>query len=417
MNRPRVSFYTLGCRVNQYETRRIMENLPESICIVPFGDDAEIAVINSCVVTSQAERETRKYISRAKNSVSKTVILTGCYVEIEQENSLDYEGILTVSGHKKDTIPNLIMDLLGVNGEPRGKGNVDSVARPPLLVQTGCDKKCAYCVIHIARGPSKSFSYEDIKSEMLEFFRLGHQEVVLTGINIGSWGLENKSGLNFTELLKKLVRDIPDGFRIRIGSIEPEYVSDELIMLMEDKRIAAHLHTPFQSLSDEILIQMGRPNNVRQYEILAEKLNRKNIWFGGDLITGFPGETELIHQKSMIALKKINPSYLHVFPYSPRQGTVASEMEGYNANTAKKRALEMRNIAGKLKEEHLVALLNQTLLVVCERSLPGGFYTGTSEFFNNVSFKSDSNPVSGKIYPVKITQVDGYVLRGYHVQK
>lgn len=408
----KVSFYTLGCRVNQYETRKIMEKLPLSVEIVPFGQDCDLTVINSCIVTKQAERESRQYISRARRHTQGDVILTGCYVEVAFE-PFDDPHLMVCAGQDKTKIAEIICHKLGVSGEGRGFSLLQTVARPSLLVQTGCNKKCTYCIIHTARGPAVSRNVHDIINEMKEIFRCGVDEIVLTGINIGSWGTDLPGKAPVSVLLKAMLEEVPDNKRLRMGSIEPEYVTPDLIELFQSDKLAPHIHLPFQSLADPVLRAMGRPNTVSEYIDTVRKLRKvRDISVGGDIITGFPGETPEDHAQCMKNLEIIVPSYLHVFPYSPRQGTLAAEMRGYDHQTARERALEVRQLASIMKTRYLESLTGKTLLVVSERSLGEGHFMGTSGEFVSVSFESSDMIPSGQIVSVLIEKAEDGILRG-----
>ncbi len=407
-----VSFYTLGCRVNQYETRRWMARIPPEVTIVPYGDPADVIVINSCLVTSQAERDTRQAVHRARRAnPGATIVTTGCYVDLHDDTTSLEPGLVVVERERKEDIPSIVAQLLGVTPSMRMvlPGFAPSASRPPLLIQTGCDKRCAYCIIPHARGASWSRPSTEILAELATMSKQ-YGEVVLTGINLGSW---TEEGRGFGWLLGRLLDELPAGTRIRMGSVEPEYVTDEVISHLAHPRLAPHIHLPLQATSDPVLRAMGRPNTTSQYEMLCHRILKVNpaMAIGADVIAGFPSETHEDHLAGARWLAGLPLSYLHVFPFSPRPGTRAARLEGLPKATVKARAADLRAEDARLRARFLAALQDTEVEVATERPLPEtGWYQGMSGSFITVDFRSSAPPPP--LVRVRVDTVDSGAIQG-----
>ncbi|MBU1238107.1 MiaB/RimO family radical SAM methylthiotransferase [Myxococcota bacterium] len=403
MPSPRVSFYTLGCRVNQYETRRWMAQLPEEIAIVPITQTADIVVINSCLVTSQAERDTRQIIHRARRSNPEaTIITTGCYVDLHDDTGEIEPGMVIFSREEKDQIPAFILRHLGIeySGPRELPGFAPAASRPPLLIQTGCDKRCAYCIIPHVRGASWSRPSEEIFRELTSMAGT-FGEVVLTGINLGSW---QEGSHSFGWLLEKLLDLLGDKTRIRMGSIEPEYVTDHVISLMSHERLAPHIHLPLQGTSNPVLRDMGRPGTVDAYRRLIDNILQVNplVAVGADVIAGYPTETDEHHRAGMEFVRDMPLAYLHVFPYSSRPGTRAAQLKPLKSGVARERARELRTIDAGLRSAFLSGFVGRTVLVATERRLSGkNLHQGMAGEFFPVNFTADLPPE--RLQKVRIT--------------
>ena len=402
MPRPVVAFLSLGCRVNQYEIRRFIERLYPLVEVTDFGRPADVTVIDSCVVTQTAERDTRQMIHRARRaSPDGIIVLTGCYVDIRPEAARQIEpGVFVFSRDEKPSIPDWIATRFNLGEAPVASSAPalwPSAGRPPLAVQSGCDNRCAYCVIPLARGPSVSRPAAEVLPELASFFAGGVAEVVLSGINLGAWGRELRPRAKLADLLAALLEATPQGRRLRLGSVEPETVDDDLLALFGHPRLAPHLHVPLQGTTDETLASMRRPNRTAGFFDLLEAARHRapGLAVGSDVIAGFPGETEKAFLEGLSFVEICGFSYLHVFPFSPRPGTLAATLPGLPAAVVKARAAALRALADRLRGDFLDRLAGRIVEVAVEASLPDGRLTGMAGLFFLVRFVAPGADPSG----------------------
>jgi threonylcarbamoyladenosine tRNA methylthiotransferase MtaB len=363
----RVAITTLGCKTNQFESAAMIEQLQGSgYRIVPFCEEADIYIINSCTVTARTDAETRRLIRRArrKNS-SARIVATGCYAQVapgELERMQELDKVL--GNCEKEEIAALlestgskVSDISAV--EKSGPLKLTSFAehtRAFLQTQNGCNSFCAYCIVPYARGRSRSVLPGDVLEGVRSLAANGYQEVVLTGIHLGAYGLELATETSLTELVRKVDHGslIP---RLRIGSIEPNEVDEGLLALMaESKIICPHLHLPLQSGSDAVLKRMGRQYDSLFFRELVARVASllPDAFIGADLIAGFPGETDAEFEETVKLLEELPLSDLHIFPYSSRPGTRAAGMSGQiPSGLIKERAARLRGIAEFKKREFL----------------------------------------------------------------
>ncbi len=393
MVRPVVAFLSLGCRVNQYEIRRFIERLYPLVEITDFGRPADVTVIDSCVVTRTAERDTRQMIHRAKRASPDGIIaLTGCWVDIRPDEAREIEpGVFVFPREEKASIPDWIAARFGLGEAPAASGAPalwPSAGRPPLAVQTGCDNRCAYCVIPLARGPSVSRPAAEVLPELAAFFDGKVAEVVLSGINLGAWGRDLRPRAKLADLLAALLEATPPGRRLRLGSVEPETVDDDLLALLGHPRLAPHLHVPLQGTTDATLAAMRRPNRTTGFlDLLAAARRRApGIAVGSDVIAGFPGETGEAFSDGLTFVEACGFSYLHVFPFSPRPGTLAATLPGLPAAVVKARAAALRTLAERLRGAFLEGQAGRIVRVAVETVLPDGRFTGMAGPFFPVRF-------------------------------
>lgn len=425
MSMPTVSFLSLGCRVNQYEIRRFMEQLLPAAEIVPFGQPADVTIIDSCVVTRTAERDTRQMVHRARRASPRGIlILTGCYVDIHPEASREIEpGVFVFSRGEKDAIPSWIGERFGMKDLPARDDAVHHAAgenapwpaagRPPLVVQTGCDRHCAYCIIPLARGPSVSRHLPDVVHELTRFFREPAAEVVISGINLGAWGADLHPRMKLAHLLQRLLDETPPGKRLRLGSIEPETIDEELLQLMNHPRLAPHFHVPLQGTTDAVLRSMGRPLDTAAYGELLAKLRARvpGCALGADVIVGFPGETGEQFEEGLAFVERCAFAYLHVFPFSPRPGTRAAAMPQLSPAVIRERAARMRALAERMKEDFLNAQEGSTVWVAIEKITDGGLAEGMADRFFSVRFPAAAG-ISGHLARVRLERREGDGFRG-----
>ncbi len=393
--------YTLGCRLNIFESELIEQKLNNK-------NIDDVIVINTCTVTEKAQKENYKIIKRLKKKYpNKKIVVTGCGVNAEESVFSSMEEVSKVIKNQ-DKI-NLDKILLNEDGARNNDfvGFVNSFSdrtRAFIQVQQGCDHRCSFCIIPTVRGKSKSVDEETIIEQAKILTAKGHKEIVITGIDISSWGrniFENepsKLGL----LCKKIIDNVPKLERLRLSSIDPA-VEDEMILklLKTEEKFMPHLHLSLQSLNDRVLINMGRRHSQKSVKILVEKLRdaRKDIVLGGDIIAGFPRESDKQFKDTLQALEDIFIPFLHVFPYSVRGGTTAAKMEQVLDKTKKERAKKIRELGKNMKQKYFASLVGTTHKVLVEKN-----NTGYCEHFTPV--KLAKNYQANKIVNVKITNYD-----------
>ncbi len=382
----RVFFKTFGCRSNIYDTE-VMKDIIKAD-IVNNEKEADLIIVNSCTVTNFADRDLRRYINKWQN---KKIILTGCASYTQGKKLFEDKKVKTVIGHKFKEKINDFLDKEGIF-----LGDFDFVnthilkkfskTKAFIKIQEGCDFECAYCIIPYVRGHSRSIDEKLILEEVKILSQNGISEFVLTGINMGSYGKEK--GTNLSELVEKISK-IRGVKRIRLGSLEPSQVDEKLMDLTQNGVLEKHLHIALQHTSDRMLRIMKRRNRVSTTLPLFEKLASKNIALGTDFIVGHPGESEEIWQEALENFKKYPLTHIHVFRYSPRDGTESAKMkQDVKGDIAKKRAKILEEIViensynFRLKNKHL------PLLVHVEENKDGYSY-GYDEFYNKMKIKGN----------------------------
>jgi len=400
----RVAITTLGCKTNQFESAAMVEQLEQAgYCVVPFSEPSDIYIINSCTVTARTDAETRRMIRRArrKNPLAH-IVATGCYAqvapgELEQMPELD-----SVLGNREkleiaallESTGNKVSDISAEReAEPLKLSSFAEHTRAFLQAQNGCNSYCAYCIVPYARGRSRSTLPGDVLEGVRTLAANGYKEVVLTGIHLGAYGLDLTPATSLTDLVKKIDYEhlIP---RLRIGSVEPNELSDELLGLMAGSDIICpHLHLPLQSASDSVLERMGRQYTGRYFRDLVARvsISLPDAFIGADLIAGFPGETETEFEDTMNLLEELNISDLHVFPYSSRPGTRATGMAGQlPPQVVKERAARLRDLAELKKRKFLDGMAGYKLRVLVQRyDSNSGVCSGLSRNYIAVSFKGE----------------------------
>ncbi len=413
----KVAFSAVGCKLNQYEIQVITEALePYGFQQVPFNNIADLYIINTCTVTGKADYTSRQMIRRAlrKNPNAKTLV-TGCYAQLEPATlkKLGSE-IFIIDNKQKDDIPKTALNLFGIKSSstPMSKTitTMTGHSRAFIKIQEGCIEKCTYCIIWKARGKPSSREPEQIINEINSLYENGYKEVVLTGVHIGKY----KKRLNFSGLLKKVLKET-DMPRIRLSSLKPDEFKDELMEIIAvEKRICPHVHLPIQSGDDEILKRMGRKYSAGLVSSLTNRLVkiRPDITIGADFIVGFPGETD-INFNNTISLVNDNPiHHLHVFSYSDRPGTPASQFNDKVAPEVKsKRSRRLHRTGNKKKKEHMQNFVGLTLDVIVEDRLKSGKLTGVSGNYLKVEFSGDKS-LQKKHIEIIITSAKKDILMG-----
>jgi threonylcarbamoyladenosine tRNA methylthiotransferase MtaB len=354
----RVYLRTFGCRANQYDTetaRAMIERAGHAIVSSPA--DAELAVFNSCAVTREAESDLRSAVRRAARArpALRSVIM-GCATGLAEHRA---DGSLGALPTVEALVPGADMHALAAAlGLPNGSADARAVAqtsvRALLRVQDGCDEHCTFCATTLARGASRSRPADDLVDEARRLAER-HEEIIVTGIHIGSYGADRGSSLG--ALVERLVRDVP-GARFRLSSLEATEVDDQLFDLLvgEPRRVAPHLHAPLQSGSNAVLKRMGRHwYTAERYAAAVERLvaARPVFAFGADIIVGFPGETDEDHERTVELVERLPFTYLHVFPFSMRPGTAASRLpETVPPSVATDRARQLRELGASKAAEY-----------------------------------------------------------------
>ena len=418
----KVALQTLGCKLNFSETSTIGNQFTNfGFEVVDFKEKADVYLFNTCSVTENAERECRQLVRRAlRQNPNAFIIVTGCYAQLRPEEIAKIDGVDVVLGSKeKLNLFTLIndfekKDLACVFVSPTQELNefgkaqstdADNRTRAYFKIQDGCDYKCSFCTIPLARGKSRSMSPEDLVTEFKKLIEAGYKEIILTGVNVGDYGAAHDT--NLYKLLLKLV-EVPGEFRIRISSIEPNLLTDEIINLTaKSSKMCKHFHIPLQSGSPKILKLMQRRYKVSDYQNLIEKIHNKiiDVGIGVDVITGFPGETEHEFLETYEFLRNIPVSYLHVFTYSERPDTKAITMDGeVDVFERKRRTNMLRILSEKKKHAFYEEMVGKELEILFESKNEGETIEGFSSNYVRVINKFD-NALVNEISRVEITKI------------
>ncbi len=423
----RVAFYTLGCKLNFSETSTIARGFSnEGFDRVDFSEKADIYVINTCSVTENADKRFKSIVKQAqKSNPSAFVAAIGCYAQLKPEELADVDGVdLVLGATEKFKIKDYIHDLSKNDfGEVHsceieeadfyvGSYSIGDRTRAFLKVQDGCDYKCTYCTIPLARGISRSDSLENVLQNAEEISRQGIKEIVLTGVNIGDYGKgefgNKKHEHTFFELVKAL-DEVPGIERLRISSIEPNLLKNETIdFVSSSKSFVPHFHIPLQSGSNEVLGKMKRRYNRELYVDRVQKIKSvmPDACIGVDVIVGFPGETDEHFLETYNFLNTLDVSYLHVFTYSERDNTPAAEMQNVVSKKVRaKRSKMLRGLSAKKRRAFYESQIGTRRTVLFEGENKEGYIHGFTE--NYVKVKLPWNPeLVNTLHEVKLTEID-----------
>ena len=423
----KVAFYTLGCKLNFAETATIARSFEnEGYDKVDFEEVADIYVINTCSVTDNADKQFKQIVRKAlKNNQNAFIAAIGCYAQLKPEELIAVDGVDLVLGAKeKFNITQYVDDLTKLNEGQVHSCDINEAdfyvssystgdrTRAFLKIQDGCDYKCTYCTIPMARGISRSDTIDNILKNAQEISKKNIKEIVLTGVNIGDYGKgefgNKKHEHTFLELVQAL--DAVQGIeRLRISSIEPNLLKDETIDFVANSRtFVPHFHIPLQSGSNEILKKMKRRYLRELYQNRVNKIREvmPDACIGVDVIVGFPGETDEHFLETYHFLNELDISYLHVFTYSERDNTEAIEMEGVvPADVRAKRSRMLRGLSAKKRNYFYTNQLGTEHTVLFEADNKKGFMHGFTE--NYVKVKTEWNPDLIKtLHKVKLTKID-----------
>ncbi len=378
------SIYTLGCKVNAYESEFYRQSMIEAgFSEVLPKEPSDIVIINTCTVTNSASFKSRQRIHQAKRlNPNAFVVVVGCYVQVAHETLKEkYEiDLLVGASHKKELVHLITEKIKHVDYQyPSGfeamKLNAFShQKRAYVKIQDGCNQFCSYCIIPFARGRERSLPFEEVIEQVKQF--KDHHEIVLTGIHTGRYGLDINRSL--TELIKTILSQT-NVERIRISSIEITEIDDELIELMKtEKRMAKHLHIPLQSAHNDLLKSMNRPYTIEEFKDRCDYIKSEipEMHISTDFIVGFPGESDEIFEEELETLKNLNLGFMHVFPYSERENTKAIHLKNKVHGTIKKqRVSQLVDLSETFQEQHLNSLINQSVEVLFE-SYENGYLFG-----------------------------------------
>ncbi|MEE0946906.1 MAG: tRNA (N(6)-L-threonylcarbamoyladenosine(37)-C(2))-methylthiotransferase MtaB [Acutalibacteraceae bacterium] len=418
----KVAFYTLGCKVNQYETQVMRELFEkEGYTVVSDCPDVNVFIINSCTVTAESDRKTRqmlrKYRSLYKDAV---IVLTGCMPQAFPKDALKLtEADIILGNTDARKIIGYVSSFMS-NGERivdiekherKEKFNTPDISdfnertRAFMKIQDGCDRYCTYCIIPTARGDIRSKNLADIKKEAEQLALKGFKEVVLVGINLTSYGKELEEDVNICDAVEAVCQ-VDSILRVRLGSLEPDHISDEMLnRLSKQKKFCPQFHLSLQSGCDTTLKRMNRHYDTSFYRDLVKRIRStfKNASITTDIMVGFAGETEEEFEQSLDFAKEIGFASAHVFAYSRREGTVAAGLNNQVEKSEKSRRSKLMISATKKTEEaFLDKMLYSTVEVLFETTDEKGYYHGFTDNYCQVKVKSDKS-LTGKITPVKIT--------------
>jgi threonylcarbamoyladenosine tRNA methylthiotransferase MtaB len=429
---PRVAFATLGCRLNQVDSQQVQAALEaRGFSTVPFGAAADVVVVNTCTVTARAEVSDRQAIRRARRAnPDARVVVTGCWAQTSAADVARLAGVdLVVGNADKERLPGLVDEILKA---PRGRARIEvgdlraarvATIEPParafgrsrafVKVQDGCQHRCAFCIVPQARGASRSLDRQRVVDEVCRLVEAGHPEITLTGVDLGHYGADLVPRTSLAALLRDLV-DIRGLRWLRLSSMLPAYFTDALLdLLTSAPAIAPHLHVPLQSGSDRVLRAMRRPYNVTMYRALIERLAGAipRLGLGADVIAGFPGETDEDAHATEALIDALPFTYLHVFPYSDRNGTEAAALAGHVAGpTVSRRAARLRALGAAKAQAFRRALVGRTedVLVLETRDRGSGGLVGLTGNYVEVVFDGTDAEMR-RVARVRVTGVNGTV--------
>ena len=408
-----VKVITFGCRLNTYESEVMKDHAKKA------GLENAI-IVNTCAVTGEAERQARQTIRRARReNPDAKIIVTGCAAQVNPQSFSDMPEVNQVIGNdlklKAETWNPLLTERVRVNDIMQVKetashmiAGFDHHARAFVQVQNGCDHRCTFCIIPYGRGNSRSVAMGEIVDQVRKLVETGYQEIVLTGVDITSYGSDLPGQPTLGQMVRRLLALVPDIKRLRLSSLDPVEIDEDLWKLFgEEPRMMPHLHLSMQAGDDMILKRMKRrPLRQDLFDVCnrARKL-RPDMVFGADIIAGFPTETDEMFENTLAAVKECDLTFLHVFPYSPRKGTPAARMPQVDGGVRKERARILREVGTQQVQKHLSGLVGKTVPVLAERNL-----VSRTEYFSEV--KLDKQMPLGKIVMATLESIDGECIRG-----
>ena len=426
----RAALHTLGCRLNQSETTLIASQLRAAgYEIVPFDSPADLGIINTCTVTNEADAKSRQLVRSfiRRNPDAYTAVI-GCYSQMGYKTLCEIEGVDLIVGNQEKLN---VLDYVaaGRNDQPmvvRDRmerddftieihDETDITRRSNLKIQDGCDFMCTFCIIPFARGRARSRALDNLLEEARRLVERGARELVLTGVNVGTYEYEDHDIVDVCSALN----NIEDLARIRISSIEPTTIPEALLELMDDPghKLVPYLHIPLQSGSDAVLARMKRKYTAGEFAAFIENAAARvrDLCIGTDVLVGMPGETDADFGETTAILRDCPITYAHVFKYSERTGTPATRFPGkVDADIAKRRSAVIRRLSAQKRREFYRAYLNRELPVLFEH-VQDGYWPGYTENYIRVAVASEQN-LENQIVPVRLEEVCAdFVLGNIHV--
>ena len=418
-----ISFYTLGCKVNQYETNAMMQKFQEAgYQIVDINDNiSDICVINTCTVTNMSDRKSRHMLRKIKEKNHNAIIIaTGCYAQVAKKQLEEMSEVDIVIGNdeKNDIVYFLeeymkkqqkIVEVQDISKQKEfidmGQITYTEKTRAVIKVQDGCNQFCSYCLIPYARGRVRSRKPESILKEIKQIAQKGIQEIVITGIHIASYGRDFDNGYYLIDLLEE-INKIDGIARIRLGSLEPTIITEDFMKrLIKLDKICHHFHLSLQSGCDETLKRMNRKYTTSQFKEIVSRLRKyyNDVILTTDIIVGFPGETEEEFKQTYQFLKEIKFYKMHVFPYSPREGTRAAIMENQVDNKLKEhRSKELIEMSNQNQKKYNEQYVGEEVEVLFEEN-EDGYYKGHTQNYILVKYKTNDN-LENKLKYVKVLE-------------
>lgn len=430
----KVAFYTLGCKVNQYETNAMIERfIKENYEIVDFEELSDIYVINTCTVTNMSDRKSRQIIRRVKQiNPNSILVVTGCYAQVASKELEKIEEIdLIVGNTEKKDIVNIVenykkdisskYEISDINNQKEfvdfGTTTYTEKTRAVIKVQDGCNNFCSYCIIPYAKGRVRSRKLESVIDEIKSIAQRGIQEVVITGIHVASYGLDFKDeNTRLIDLLEE-INKVEGIKRIRLGSLEPNIITDEFVeRLKKVDKICDHFHLSLQSGCTDTLKRMNRKYTTEDFEKVVERLRNAfpNVALTTDIIVGFPDETDEEFNTTYEYLKKIKFYKMHVFKYSQRKGTRAAVMPNQiDGNIKEERSHKLIELSNKNEEEFLDRYIGKEVYVLFEQE-EGEYIKGHTS--NYLVVKVNGKGLENKMLKAKIINKEGFELIGKIMQ-
>ncbi len=428
----KIGFITLGCKVNIYESNALKNELTNrGYEVVEAEDDCDAYIINTCSVTNMADAKSRKMIRKCvKMNPNAIICAIGCYVQTNDEAlKIDGVDILVGNGNKKQIVDELerkmneghttryvnILDILDTHEyEPLGVTTFDHT-RAFVKIEDGCENFCTYCIIPYARGPVRCKPADDVIRELQRITGMGYKEVVLAGIHTGRYV---DGDTHFSDLVERILNEVPNLKRLRLSSIEINEVDDKFINLMKNNNVIAnHLHLPLQSGSDLVLSKMERKYDTAFFMDKIKKIRaaRPDISITTDVIVGFPYESDEEYLKSKDFIRKVGFSKLHVFPYSKRKGTKAVDMPQVNDTVKKNRTVDLIEYSKELEQSYALKFVGLKMDVIVEQVLNSNEMVGHTSNFLQVVLDKDESLIGSQVNVI-IESVDGLKAKGKLVE-
>ncbi|MBI2519458.1 MAG: tRNA (N(6)-L-threonylcarbamoyladenosine(37)-C(2))-methylthiotransferase MtaB [Bdellovibrio sp.] len=423
IQKKRVSFHTLGCRLNFAESGSLAQGFADrGYEIVPFGETADLVMINTCTVTDQADSTCRNLIRRAhKASPEAKIVVVGCYAQMEPQKIAGIQGVDLVLGNSEkykvfDYLDEEDQQIVKVDKDFEFWGaattSADSHTRAFLKIQDGCNYICSYCIIPQARGRSRAMQPDEAVTFAQKVIGQGFKEIVLTGVNIGEYA--EASGTAFSELVARLL-EVKGLERLRLSSVEPNTITEDLLKIMKNSPKAMdHFHLPLQSGDDQILQSMRRKYSVDEYRRIVAMVKDyfPNAGIGADIILGYPGESDEQFQRTYQLLRDLPITHVHAFPFSKRNKTLAARMDNHIPHQTKKYRVRAVLMFGEAKQqEFMQSQIGRATTVLFEEKNAQGEWEGLTTNYLRCAVRSDAD-LKNQILPVHLTNIDESKLHG-----